>query len=194
MWSSCGMGRKPDDGCLKALVPSLNFEAVRADTAPMTNPFFQMGAVFAALVIACLAAFGGRDVGASMGLVEADPTPVLVFAIPGAGALERVRAAIPDDRVLLEDEAGFAHRKGRIYVRHVASAGPLINRGGWVDRPIQIVSLGEDDAQAEGTSPGGSALSPEQRMARLRQLVHKKSLTRGEQVFVLQAMNDGLEI
>jgi hypothetical protein len=196
MCSPYGIGQKPYAACLKALSRPLNPRPFSTDTVSMTNPFFQMGAVFAALVMACVLTFEGREIGASMGLVEAEPEPVLVFTIPAAGAIERIRKAIPDDRILIDEGSSFALHKGRIYVQQVALAGPLINRSGWVDRPIQIVSLGMDEGEGEAgaSGEGGSKMSPEQRMARMRQLVNKKSLTRGEQMFVLQAMNDGIEI
>ena len=160
--------------------------------------FFQLGAVFAGLVLLSIIALEGRNLGAAVGLVENREEPVLVFAIPNAESLARVRSVISEGHVLVEGESGFSAANGRVYVQRVEDAGDLIARGGWVDRPVQIVSLGMDsgaETEADSSVDGGTPrMTREERMLRLRQLVHKPTLTRGEQVFVLQAMNDGLEI
>ena len=81
----------------------------------------------------------------------------------------------------------------RVYVQDVSQAGSLISRAGWIDQPIQIVSLGmEDEDAAEMAGP--PQLSDAARHARLMSLVDKPTLTRSEQIFVLKAMNDGIEI
>lgn len=160
----------------------------------MTNPWFQLGAAFAVLVMLGFVALEGERVGQSLGLLAEDE-PVLVFTIPSEASLLRVRAAVAPSRVLHEDEDGLALEGGRVYVSALEEAGDLIEAAGWVERPIQIVGLGMavDEDGAEGSS-GRAGLSDEERLARLRRLVHKPTLTRGEQVFVLQAMNDGLEL
>jgi len=158
----------------------------------MTNPFFQLGAAFAGLVFFSFMALEGKDVAQDLGLVEEDE-PVLIFEIPHPEHLANVRRAIADERVLEEGEGGFSVRGGRVYVQDVGRAGDFIERGGWVDQPVQIVGLGmeAEDDRSDGAEP---ALTPEERRARLYALVKKPTLTRGEQMFVLQAMNDGIEI
>ena len=158
----------------------------------MTNPFFQLGAAFAGLVLFSFMALEGKDVAQELGLVEEDE-PVLVFEIPHPQHLASVRRAIADERVLEEKENGFSVHGGRVYVQDVGEAGDFIERGGWVDQPVQIVGLGMDSEDEEGEGPR-SAMSPEERHERLLSLVKKPTLTRGEQMFVLQAMNDGIEI
>lgn len=158
--------------------------------------FFQLGMLLAVAVSIAIFALERERDGASRGLFEADA--VLVFTIPQPERMARVRKAIADERVLLEGEEGFSLVSGRVYVRDVGAAGDLIQSGGWVDRPVRIIGLGigavlPDASGRSGVGPGAD-LSPAERLARIRQLVSKPSLTRGEQVFVLQAMNDGLEI
>ena len=82
---------------------------------------------------------------------------------------------------------------GRVYVQDMGWAGDFIERGGWVDRPVEIVGLGmeTEDERVDGTEP---AVTPVDRRARLDSLMKKPALTRGEQMFLLQAMKDGLEI
>ncbi len=169
-----------------------------AEATSMSNPFLQLGMLFAAFVLITIVALQGEEVTRSIGLLEPEVDPVLVFMIPQPARLARVRDAIADDRVLWEGAPGFALVSGRIYVHDLRDAGTLIRTGDWVDRPVQIVSLGMDSEGPESfeadAREGGARLSREQRLAKIRQLVNKPSLTRGEQIFVLQAMNDGLEI
>jgi len=177
---------------LKSL--SLTLTATRhfADERAMTNPFFQLGAAFAGLVLFSFMALEGKDVAQSLGLVEEDE-PVLIFTIPQPIHLAGVRRAIGNDRVLHEEGSGFVTAGMRVYVADVSQAGGLISKAGWVDQPIQIVSLGMEDENAAETA-GPPQLSDAERLTRLRSLVHKPTLTRGEQMFVLKAMNDGIEI
>ena len=160
----------------------------------MSNPWLQLGAGLAALVFLALVTFEGRGVGQQMGWI-AEEEPVFVFTSPHEGSFELVKAAIDPGRVVVGASDGIALEGGRLYVRDVAVAGDLIETAGWVSRPIQIVTLGMlDEAGAEAAGRATSGMSREERLARLRQLVHKPTLTRGEQIFVLQAMNDGIEI
>lgn len=189
-----GIGEMPYCGGGKALpggMGPLRLEDEPTENSRMQNPFFQLGAAFAGLVLFAFMALEGRDVAQAVGLVEEDE-PVLIFSIPNPEHLAGVRAAIAEDRILHDNEEGFAVSGGRVYVRDVAQAGDLIEESGWVDQPIQIVSLGMDGPEDE--SAPTPSLSREERLARVRSLVNKPTLTRGEQLFVLQAMNDGIEI
>ncbi len=173
--------------------PVLRLGDEPADRGGMKNLFFQLGAAFAALVMLFVFALEVENVGESIGLLE-DAEPVLVFTIPNPRNLARVRAAIDDKRIVGESDEGFSVVGGRVYVKDLAQAGGLISKGGWVEKPIQIVSLGvggKSMADAEALEAGPTR---EERMVQLRRLVKKPALNRTEQVFVLQAMNDGLEI
>ncbi|GEM_PF-3293388 len=159
----------------------------------MTNPFFQLGAAFAGLVVFAIAALEGEDIAQSVGLIEEDE-PVLVFEIPHPQHLASVRHAIADDRVVEDREIGFSTQGGRVYVQDVAQAGDFIETAGWVDQPVQIVGLGMDTKEEDESSGEASPMTREERLAKLQSLVHKPTLSRGEQLFVLRAMNDGIEI
>jgi hypothetical protein len=158
----------------------------------MTNPFFQVGAAFAALVLFSFVALEGKNVAQSIGLAEQDE-PVLVFTIPDSAQLARVQKAIPPDRILRSDNTGFAVKGGRVYVHDIGQAGDFIEEAGWIEQPIQIVGLGMDEPK-EGSPSTPPAMNDVDRLAYLRGLVNKPTLSRSEQIFVLQAMNDGLEI
>ncbi len=158
----------------------------------MRTGAFQAGALFAALIMGTFVALEGETFVREMGLVEGEP--VLVFVIPLAENAERVRAAVSPDRVLWEGEAGFALVGERVVTPSLDRAGEVIKAAGWVDRPIRIVTL-EADPDEPGENPEvGRPASREARLARLRELVRKPTLSRGEQMFVLAAMNDGIEL
>lgn len=153
-----------------------------------SNPF-KIGLAFAILVLLTIVAFEGKNLSQRVGLSDMDP--VLVFVIPEIENARRVRAAIAPERISWQGKEGLALVGGRVVALNLDDAGEVIEGAGWVDRPIQIVRL-ENPAPAEGGDV--EARSDEGRLARLRSLVNKPTLTRGEQMFVLMAMNDGIEI
>jgi hypothetical protein len=160
----------------------------------MRTGAFQAGLLFAALIMGTFVALEGEEIGMKMGLVEADP--ILVFVIPQPENAARVRSAVSADRILWEGDSGFALVGDRVITTSYEQAGAVIKGAGWIDRPIQIVTLEADpdeEANAEDGGDSGQA-SPEERRERLLELVNKPTLSRGEQMFVLSAMNDGIEL
>lgn len=157
----------------------------------MKNSAFKVGFAFAILVVLTVAVFEGKELKQQLGISEKDP--VLVFVIPGTDHARRVRAAIQPERIAWQGKEGLALVGGRVVALSLDEAGEVIENAGWVDRPIQIVRL-ENPASTPGGEPEPEAGSQEARLARLRSLVNKPTLTRGEQTFVLMAMNDGIEI
>lgn len=73
-----------------------------------------------------------------------------------------------------------------------AAASWSINQLGWGDRTIEIFRVDRADVARPSSGDGATDVDPE-RMARLRELVRQPTLSSGEQLFVLQAMNDGIE-
>ena len=163
-----------------------------AEALEMNGALRRLGAAFAALVLLLFATLEGPQLAEKAGWLEGEP--VLVFEIPDPARLAGVRAAIGDERVREEHADGFSTHGGRVYVRDVSRAGEFIGSGGWVERPVQIVGLGMDEGGAEDAQSEASPMSPEERRERLRALVQKPSLKRGEQILILKAMNDGIEI
>jgi hypothetical protein len=160
----------------------------------MRTGAFQAGMLFSALIMGTFVALEGEQLGKRMGLVEEDP--ILVFVIPQPQNAAKIRSVVASERILWEGDAGFALVGDRVITTSYEEAGEVIMGAGWTDRPIQIVTLDADpDAEADAEGGGGSGqASPEARRKRLLELVHKPTLTRVEQVFVLSAMNDGIEI
>ena len=159
----------------------------------MRTGAFQAGLLFAALIMGTFLALEGEQLGKKMGLVEEDP--ILVFVIPQPGNAARIRSVVSADRVLWEGDAGFALVGDRVITTSYEEAGEVIKGAGWIDRPIQIVTLDADpDEEANAEDGGPGQASPEARRKRLLELVNKPTLSRGDQMFVLSAMNDGIEI
>ena len=154
---------------------------------------FQVGALLAALIMGTYVTLEGENVARDLGIVEGDP--VLVFVVPLPESERRIRSAVTRERIVWQGDEGMALVGGRVVTPSLDQAGDVIERAGWVDRPIQVVTHSADmDDEAEGAEDRNSPASREERLARLRSLVNKPTLTRGEQMFVLQAMNDGLQI
>ncbi len=161
----------------------------------MRSGAFQAGLLFAALIMGTFVALEGENLGKQMGLIEGDP--VLVFVVPQPENTRRIRSAVSNERVLWEGDAGFALVGERVITSSFEAAGEVIKGAGWIDRPIQIVTLDadpEEDAEEDPVSDAASPASREDRRKRLLELVHQPTLSRGEQMFILQAMNDGIEI
>ena len=157
----------------------------------MRSGAFQAGVLFAALIVGSFVALEGENIGKQMGLIEGDA--VLVFVVPLPEGSRRIRAAVPKERVVWEGEAGFALVGERVVASSFEQAGEVIKGAGWLDRPIRIVTL-QADPEENSTSDPGSPASREARRKRLRELVHQPTLNHAEQMFILQAMNEGIEI
>jgi hypothetical protein len=157
----------------------------------MRSGAFQAGLLFAALIMGTFVALEGENLGKQMGLIEGDP--VLVFVVPKPENTRRIRSAVSNERVLWEGDAGFALVGERVITSSFEAAGEVIKGAGWIDRPIQIVTL-DADPEEDPVSDAASPASREDRRKRLLELVHQPTLSRGEQMFILQAMNDGIEI
>lgn len=156
---------------------------------------FKIGFGLAALVLLTAVSFEGKNLGKHFGVVEEEP--VLVFVIPDVANARTVRAAIAPDRIALQTTQGLALVGGRVIALNLDDAGDVIEAAGWVERPIQIVRLEDpsrDDAMGEEGAEGVDPADRAARMERLRSLVNKPTLTRGEQMFVLSAMNDGINL
>lgn len=137
-------------------------------------------------------ALEGEKIGKEVGLIEGDP--VLVFVVPQPESKQRIRKAVSQDRVVWEGEAGFALVGERVVTSSFEQAGEVIKGAGWLDRPIRIVTLQADPEEEGAESEAGSPASREARRKRLLELVNQPTLSRGEQMFVLAAMNDGIEL
>jgi hypothetical protein len=156
----------------------------------MQSTTLRYGSIFVILTALTVLAFEGRTLRERVGLAE--PDPVLVFVIPQRENARRVRAAIDPDRIEWQGLEGLALVGGRVIASDLDAAGNVIEAAGWVDRPIQIVRLENPESRRQDDSLDGESGSD--RLARLRNLLNKPTLTPTEQMFVLIAMNDGIEL
>jgi hypothetical protein len=116
-----------------------------------------------------------------------------VFVVGDRAGIERVRRAVDPARIVHESHDALALDPGRILATEVAAVSRPLQDAGWADRRIEIFRVERADPfERPDEGPAGAEVDPE-RLARLRELVKKPTLSYGEQIFVLQAMNDGIE-
>ena len=123
----------------------------------------------------------------------AEQSRVLVFLVGGPAGVDHVRKAVSPDRIVYATADAIALREGRIVASNAAAVSEPMNEAGWRDRPIEMFHVQRaDPLRRRSTGGEGAADVDPDRMAKLRSLVNKPTLTYGEQIFVLQAMNDGI--
>ncbi len=118
---------------------------------------------------------------------------VLVFLVGSRAGVERVRAAVDPARVVASTADAIALREGRIVAVNAEAVAAPYTEAGWIERDIEIFHVEKNDGLKRNKSSEGAPDVDPERLARLRSLVSKPMLTAGEQLFVLQAMNDGIE-
>lgn len=118
---------------------------------------------------------------------------VLVFLVGDRADVERVRQAVDATRVVYASDDALALVEGRIVATDAAAASAPVNQAGWRDRRLEIFHVERADPFARRPDDEKVAEVDPERLARLRALVQKPTLTYGEQIFVLQAMRDGIE-
>jgi hypothetical protein len=124
--------------------------------------------------------------------LDAPSDRVLVFIVGTPEGVDRVRKAVAPERVVAATSDAFALAEGRIVAANVeAVAGPY-TEAGWTDRELEFFVIEKNDRPVRGRQLAADAMGmDEERLARLQELLHQKTLSYGEQIFVLQAMNDG---
>jgi len=123
-----------------------------------------------------------------------DREKVLVFLVGDAQGVDRVRRVVDPARIVWSSPEAVALKEGRIVAAGQDAVGEPIKQVGWMDREIEIFTVARRDvlpAKGGDRAVTGVEADPE-RLARLNELMNKPTLSYGEQVFVLQAMNDGL--
>lgn len=119
---------------------------------------------------------------------------VLVFVVGSRDRVELVRKAVDPRRIVGESADAVALVEGRIVAANADAVGAIYQRIGWMDRRIEMFDVRRAEHLKRTRGQGGSGGdADEERLAKLRALVEKPTLTAGEQMFVLQAMADGIE-
>ncbi len=128
------------------------------------------------------------------GVEAASEHKVLVFLVGDSQGVDTVRHSVDPRRIVWSSPEAVALKEGRIVAAGQHAVGEPIKQAGWMDREIEIFTVAKRDllpAKGGASDGEGVEVDPE-RMARLQELVNKPTLTYGEQLFVLQAMNDGI--
>jgi hypothetical protein len=125
--------------------------------------------------------------------VEKESERVLVFLVGSRAGVDRVRKAVDPGRIVADGPDALALVEGRIVAVDSAAVSAPFTAAGWIDREIELLHLERREPgyrQSQVASARGEV--DRARMARLRDLVNQPTLSAGEQLFVLQAMNDGV--
>ena len=117
--------------------------------------------------------------------------PVMVFLVRDPAVVAAIHRAAAPDRVLYATPGAVVLGEDRIVAVDVEAAEAPVNTLGWVDREIEIITLEVSPRANSASSEARSQDDPERR-ARLTELMRKDTLSYGEQMFLLKAMNDGV--
>jgi hypothetical protein len=124
---------------------------------------------------------------------QSEQERILVFVVGSRAGVERVRRAVDPARILASSPDAIALAEGRMVVSNAEAVGGPFVEAGWIDRPIEMFHLERSNGLNRSRSSKESNSVDPERLAKLRALVHKRTLSRGEQLMVMQAMNDGVD-
>jgi hypothetical protein len=118
---------------------------------------------------------------------------VLVFLVGDSAGVDRVRSAVDPSRIVWSSPDAVALKEGRVVAAGQEAVGDLLKGVGWIDREIEIFTVAQRDLlpPRRGSGEANQDVDPE-RLARLGEIMKKPTLSYGEQLFVLKAMNDGV--
>jgi len=114
--------------------------------------------------------------------------PVLVFLVGHRSGVAALKAAVDPSRILAESPDAVALAEGRVVATDPSAVAAPLLAAGWGDRPVELLAVPRRRESADADA----AEVDDERMARLMELVKKPSLSYGEAMVVMQAMNDGL--
>ncbi len=122
---------------------------------------------------------------------------VMVFLVGSQAGVEHVKRAVNPDRIVASTPEALALIEGRIIATNAEAVSEPLTMAGWIDHEIEIFTVAKEDhlkdARAKSGCASGSCNDADpERMEKLQALMQKETLTYGEQMFVLQAMNDGV--
>lgn len=135
---------------------------------------------------------------------------VIVLLVENDNRLRDILEVANPLDIAARSKRGVAFSAGRIAAIDEEAASELINHLGWIDRrievlepgmkpPAEIVTAASSSEERDETidswlmGSGETKMSASERREKLKRLTGKKKLSRGEQIFVMRAMADGLE-
>ncbi|MGH0035147.1 MAG: hypothetical protein ACQGVK_08955 [Myxococcota bacterium] len=118
--------------------------------------------------------------------------PVLIFLVGSRGGVESVKQAVDPARIVAESPDAIALAEGRMVATTADAASAPLMAAGWGDREIELFVVAKNDGLDRKARSGKGGGSDDPRFGRLMELMNKPTLSRGEALFVMQAMNDGV--
>ena len=120
-----------------------------------------------------------------------EAAPILVFLVGDAAAVNAVKRAVDPSRIVAETDDAFALAEGRMIAAGPEAVSEPLTAAGWIDRKVELLPLPKRRETVAASGEGGGS-SEDPRFDRLMELMNKKTLSHGEALFVMNAMNDGL--
>ncbi len=153
--------------------------------------------------IAAMAAIAVMSLGTFLALEKPSWLPVfggeksetvLVFLVGSRWGVETVKKSVDPARIVAETPDAIALVEGRMVAVDAAAVSEPLMLAGWADRQLELLQVPRDDGLRRSGKKGTGEQSEEDaaRMDRITELMNKPSLTQGEALFVLNAMDDGL--
>ncbi len=124
-------------------------------------------------------------------LVGAEEEPVLIFLVGSRQGVETLKRAVDPSRIVAESPDAVALVEGRMVATHADAVAAPLTAAGWTDRKLEILQVPRRDP-LRGSRREGAGAADDPRMQRLNELMSKPTLSYGEALFVMNAMNDGL--
>ena len=115
--------------------------------------------------------------------------PILVFLVDSRAVVENIRKSVDASRIASTSPNAIALREGRIFAANRSAASVALNQAGWTDRSIEILVAGKSGENRPRTKPR-AVTNDDARNAKLDTLMKQDTLSVGEQMFVLQMMNE----
>jgi len=123
------------------------------------------------------------------------PDPVLVVVVGSREWVESVRSAIDPERIVDDTGDAFALDNLRVVAANAEVASDSINRLGWIEREIELISVPTDGGRQwernRGKAGPGERGSAEDaaRAEKIAGLMNKPTLNAGEAMMLLQHMD-----
>lgn len=161
----------------------------------MGNPFMAAMAAMAAVAVMSMGTFLALEKPSWLPVFgEEKSDTVLVFLVGSRRGVETVKKSVDPARIVAETPNAIALVEGRMVAVDAAAVSEPLMAAGWADRPLELLQVPRDDGLNRGEKKGTGEQSGEDaaRIDRIMELMNKPSLTQGEALFVLNAMDDGL--
>jgi hypothetical protein len=145
-----------------------------------------------AVVVLALGLFVALERPSWLPVIGGEQEPVLIFLVGNRSGVELVKKAVDPARIVAQTPNALALAEGRMVATDASAVSEPLMAAGWGDRQIEIFTVPKKDGLNRGRKGKGGAGSDDPRMGRLMELMNKPTLSQGEALFVMQAMNDGL--